>query len=245
MLIHQTKEKLIQMKMAGICKGLEEQQNSPSYQDMSFEQRLGLLVDKEFQLRENRRHTKRLREAKLRLTAQVEDVDYQAPRGLDKSFYLELAAGNWIQGRHNLIINGPTGCGKTFLACALANKSIRDGLRCMYYHFPELLSELAIKKAEGSFQTMLKNLDRRELLIIDDWLREEVTADQAKNILDLFEKRFRTKSVLLTTQIPVSDWHERFKDPTLADAILDRIVHDSYRINLQGDSMRKRTAKLT
>lgn len=142
-------------------------------------------------------------------------------------------------------MTGPTGVGKTYLACALAHKACRDGFRCLYVHFPDLVREMTISKAEGELNGLMRRLGHRDLLIVDDWLREPVSADQARVLLDLVDDRFRRKSTLLATQIPVAEWHARFQDPTTADAVLDRIVHDSHRIELTGDSMRKRTSRLT
>ena len=245
MLIHQTMEKLAQMKLTGLLEGLREQIDNQDLSQLSFEERFGLLVDKEFVLRENRRLTRRLQEARLKIRAEIENIDYQTSRGLDKSFFLELAACSWIHNHHNLIITGPTGIGKTYLACALAHKACREGYRSIYYHFPRLLTDLSISKAEGTYHKLAFTLAKRDLLIIDDWLRDPLTAEQARFILDLFDDRFRNSSTLLSSQFPVSSWHERFKDPTLADAIMDRIVHDSYRLKLKGDSMRKTTSPLT
>ena len=244
MLIQQTMEKLSKMKLTGILAGLQEQLESPSFSSLSFEDRLGLVVDREFQLRENRTMDRRLKETRLRIRAEIEDVDYQAPRNLDKSYFLELAGGSWIAQHHNLILTGPTGCGKTFLACALAHRACRDGLRASYQHFPRLIRELVIANGDGTYHKLANKLAQRDILVIDDWLRDPVTAEQGRLLVDLLDDRFRTKSTLLASQLPVSAWHERFKDPTLADAVLDRIVHDSYRIELNGDSMRKRTSTL-
>ena len=244
MLIQQTMEKLAKMKLTGILAGLQEQMESPNFSSLSFEDRLGLVVDREFLLRENRIVARRVKESKLRLRAEIEDVDYQAPRNLDKAYFLELAGGSWIAHHHNLIIIGPTGCGKTFLACALAHRACRDGLRASYQHFPRLIQELAIANGDGSYPKVAYKYAQRDILVIDDWLRDPVSAEHGRLLVDLLDDRFRTKSTLLTSQLPVSAWHERFKDPTLADAVLDRIVHDSYRIELNGDSMRKRTSKM-
>lgn len=244
-MLYQTMEKLSEMKLTGFLSALREQVDGDGYADMTFEERFGLLVDKEYLLRENRRLTRRFQEAKLKVKAQIEDVDYQAPRGLEKGLFLELAGGAWIQKQHNLIMTGPTGVGKTYLACALAQKACRDGFRCLYSHFPDMVRDMAISKAEGELHAFIRRLGHRDLLIIDDWLRDPVSAEQARILLDLIDERFRTKSILLATQTPVADWHGRFQDPTTADAVLDRIVHDSHRIDLTGDSMRKRTSKLT
>ena len=245
MLNHQTMERLSQMKLTGILEGFKEQLDNPAFSDLAFEERFGLLVDREYLLRDNRRLTRRFQEAHLKVKASVEDVDFHAPRGLDKRLFLELATCGWIGRRHNLVITGPTGSGKTYLACALAQKACREGKRCLYFHFPELLQELNISRAEGSQRLLVRKLATRDLLVIDDWLREPVSAEIARGLADLMDDRFRNKSTLFATQFPVAEWHGRFQDPTLADAVLDRIVHDSYRIELSGDSMRKRTSDLT
>ena len=245
MLHHQTREKLSQMKLSGFLDGLKDQLENPAFKDLDFEERFGLLVDKEYLLRENRRLTRRFQEARLKIKAMVEDVDFQSPRGLDKRLFLELAGGAWIDRSHNLIITGPTGGGKTYLACALAHKACREGQRCLYYHFPDLLRDLGISRAEGTEPLLARKLASRDLLIIDDWLREPINPEMARVLADLMDERFRKKSTLFSTQLPVAEWHGRFQDPTMADAVLDRIVHDSYRIELSGDSMRKRTASLT
>ncbi|WP_449246789.1 IS21-like element helper ATPase IstB [Desulfarculus baarsii] len=245
MMLYQTMEQLAEMKLSGLLAGLREQIEGNDYAELSFEERLALLVDKEYLLRDNRRLTKKLQEARLKVRAQIEDVDFQSPRGLDKKHFLELASGNWLTRKHNLIMTGPTGSGKTYLACALTEKACRSGFRCLYMHFPDLVREMTVARAEGTLQTLVRRWEKRDLLVIDDWLREPLTAEQARCMIDLMDNRFRSKSTLLASQIPVGDWHARFQDPTLADAVLDRIVHDSHRIELQGDSMRKRTSSLT
>ncbi len=233
------------MKLTGLLAGLREQFDGEGYADLSFEERLGLLVDKEYLLRENRRLTRRLQEARLKVKAEVEDVDFQTPRGLNKGFYLELANGGWLRRKHNCTMTGPTGCGKTYLACALAQKACHEGFRCLYIHFSDLLRDMAIARAEGELYGLVRRWGKRDMVIIDDWLREPLTLEQARCVLDLVDDRFRAKPMLLTAQAPISDWHGRFQDPTLADAVLDRILHDSHRIELNGDSMRKKTSSLT
>jgi DNA replication protein DnaC len=245
MLINQTMDKLAQMKLHGLLDGLREQLQSPAYLDMSFEERLGLLVDREHLLRENGRLTRRLQETRLRHKAEMEDVDFLTRRGLEKSAFLDLAGCSWIVHHHNLIISGPTGVGKTYLAGALAHKACREGHRVIYYRFSDFLRELGMSLADGSYPKLAAKIAKRDLLVIDDWLRDPVGPEQSRQIIDLMDDRFRSKSTLLTSQAPVSAWHERFKDPTLADAILDRIVHDAHRLELKGDSMRKNTSPLT
>ena len=245
MLIHQTMDKLARMKLSGLLDGLREQLESPSFRDLSFEERLGLLVDREYLLRENRRLTRRLQETRLKARAELEDVDFTARRGLEKGAFLNLAGCSWIAHHHYLIITGPTGVGKTYLACALAHKACREGHRVIYYRFSDFLRELSMSQADGSYPKLAGKIAKRDLLVVDDWLRDPVSPEHGRQILDLLDERFRNKSTLLTSQAPVPAWHERFKDPTLADAILDRVVHDAHRLELKGDSMRKSTSSLT
>lgn len=245
MRIHQTMEKLAQMKLAGFMEGLREQMDSPGFSDMTFEERLGLLVDREYLLRENRRLTRRLQESRLKGRAEIEDVDYTTSRGLDRGEFLSLAGGEWISRRHNLIITGPTGVGKTYLACALAQKACRDGFRTIYFRFADFLRELQNSLADGSYPKLATKIARRDLLLIDDWLRDPIGPDQSRQILDIFDDRYSVHSTLLTSQVPIPDWHARFKDPTLADAVLDRIIHNAHRLELKGDSMRKKMSDLT
>ncbi|MDD3655082.1 MAG: IS21-like element helper ATPase IstB [Desulfotomaculaceae bacterium] len=245
MLLHQTLEKLTQMRLFGMLSAFKEQLENPQYHDLPFDERFGLIVDREFLRRENQRLHNRLKESRVKMAAESEDVDFQTPRGLQKSFFLEMSGCNWLAQKHNLIITGPTGIGKTYLASALARKACREGYRSVYYHFPNLITEISIAKADGSYPSLVARLAKRHLLVIDDWLRDPLQPDQSRLLLDLIDDRFRQRSTLLTSQLPIAAWHEQFQDATVADAILDRIVYDSYRLELEGGSMRKITSPLT
>jgi DNA replication protein DnaC len=209
------------------------------YQALSFEERLGLLVDKELTDREDRRVSRYLRSAKLRTGAVVEDIDFHRQRGLERSVVLGLAASGWVQAHHNLAIVGPTGAGKTFLACALANSAVRHGHTALYLRAPRMLDELAIARADGRFPRLLATWARTDVLVIDDFLLRPLTPDQAADILEVVEDRSGLRSTVLTSQLPVAMWHDAVGDPTLADAVLDRLLENLQRVELQGDSMRK------
>lgn len=245
MLYHPTLEKLGQLKLSGMRKALLEQSELAELGGLSFEERLGLLVDREITERENRLLNSRLKQAKLRHSAAIEDIDYRTPRGLDKSLVAALATGQWIKERHNVLICGPTGVGKTWLACALAHKACRDGYRVHYLRLPRLFQELTLAKADGRYPKLLSALARIDVVILDDWGLAPFTDEQRRDLLEILEDRHGRRSSLITSQIPLEHWHETINDPTLADAILDRLVHNAYKINLKGDSMRKRKSKLT
>ncbi len=245
MLTHPTLDKLQALKFTGMAEALAEQMNMPDIDTLSFEERLGLLIDREVTARENRRLSSRLRRARLKHNAALEDIDYRQPRGLDKSLIQSLAACRWVTEHLNILITGPTGVGKTWLACALAQKACRKGHTALYLRLPRLLQELAIAKGDGRYPKLLATLAKTEVLILDDWGLAKLTAEQRRDLLEILEDRHGTRSTLATSQLPVDKWHDLIGDPTLADAILDRLVHNAYKINLKGDSMRKRRAKLT
>jgi DNA replication protein DnaC len=226
-------------------KALTEQMTMPESETLSFEERLGLLADREMTERQDRRLKTRLRQARLKHHACVEDLDYRAPRGLDKALMLQLATCRWVREGLNLIINGPTGVGKTWIACALAQKACREGYTALYLRLPRLFEDLSLAHGDGRFTRLMAGFAKTDLIILDDWGLAKFTAEQRRDMLELLDDRHGSRSTVVTSQVPVEHWHEVIGDPTLGDAILDRIVHSAYRINLKGESMRKRRAKLT
>jgi DNA replication protein DnaC len=239
MLNHPTLDKLQELRFTGMAKALTEQMTLPDIDELSFEERLGLLVDREVTEREDRRLTTRLRQAKLKQNACIEDIDFKQPRGLDKSLILDLAQCQWIKRHLNLLITGPTGVGKTWVACALAQKACREGFTSLYLRLPRLLQELPIAKGDGTYTRLMSRLAKVDVLILDDWGLSKLIAEQRRDLLEILEDRHDNRSTIVTSQLPLDQWHHIIGDPTLADAILDRLVHNAYKINLKGESMRK------
>jgi DNA replication protein DnaC len=240
MLNHPTLDKLLALRLTGMAKALSEQMDLPESQALSFEERLGLLVDREMTVRSDRRLTTRLRQAKLRLSASIEDMDSRHPRGLDKSLMLRLASCQWGHDRHNVLITGPTGIGKTWLACALGHKACREGYSVLYLRLPRWLQELPIAKGDGRYPKLMAALAKTALLILDDWGLAPLSDEHRRDVLEILEDRHGRGATIVTSQFPVEHWHDAIGDPTLADAILDRLLHNAYKITLRGDSMRKR-----
>lgn len=244
MLIEQTIDKLLRLNLSGMIGALQEQMAQTQVLDLSFEERLGLLVDREWDTRETRRLGRRLKAARLKQPACVEEIDFRQPRGLDKSVFLSLAGCQWIKAHHNLILSGPTGVGKTFIACALANQACRLGYTALYLRTSRLLDAVTVARADGSYPSLTRKIEKAQLLILDDWGLTPLANDQARDMLDILEDRNQSGSTLIVTQLPVSEWHGRIADPTVADAILDRLIHNAYKIELRGESMRKMRANL-
>jgi len=241
MLNHPTLEKLRALRLTGMADAFQEQLTKP-LPDLDFESRLGLLIEQEWYLRENRRLKRRLVQAKFQQSACIEDIDFKHPRGLNKSNILELARGQWIHQHLNLLITGSTGCGKTYLACALAHKACLTGFTSRYYRLPRLWHELKIAKADGSYSNWLSQIAKINLIILDDWGITAPDEEQRRDLLEILDDRYKQHSTIITSQLPITHWHEHLNDATLADAILDRLVHNSIRIELKGDSLRKNEA---
>lgn len=246
MLSHPTLDKLHELKLTGMVQGmvqaLSEQMQMPEISKISFEERLGLLVDREFTERDQRRLKSRLQRAKLRQSACIEDLDYRPPRGLDKSLMTRLAQGQWIREHLKVLITGPTGIGKTWVACALAQQACRQGFSTLYLRLPRFLQDLTIGKADGRYSKLLTTVSNIDLVLFDDFGMAPLSDEQRRDLLEVIEDRQGWRATLVTSQLPLAHWHEAIGDPTLADAILDRLVHSAYQIALKGDSMRKRLA---
>lgn len=239
-----TVEQLKALRLSGMLEAWSEQQNTSTYHDLGFDERLALLVEREHLRRAQQRLQRRLKQAQLTTTASLSDIDFSVARSLSKSKFLELAQGQWLHQHLQLIIMGPTGVGKTFLASVLADCFCQQGHTVRYFRTSDLLLELKLAKADGSFPKWKRQLATFTLLILDDWLRDPLSPQQARDLLDLLDERYRKAACLFATQLPIPQWHQQIQDPTLADAMLDRIVHDALRLSLKGESMRKLTSQL-
>jgi DNA replication protein DnaC len=238
-LTHPTIDQMHQLGLAGMARAFAELEADPQSDDLSHAEWLALLLDREATDRYERRLRARLRYARLRHQAAVEDVDYRAPRGLDRALFQTMIAGRWIEEAQNLIIEGPAGVGKSWLACALGDKACRDNRSVLYQRGPRMFSDLALARGDGRYPRLMRALGGVKLLILDDWGLEPLGPEQRHDMLEIVEDRYGRGATLITSQIPVDRWHDLIGEPTLADAILDRIVHNAHRLQLKGDSLRK------
>jgi DNA replication protein DnaC len=243
---NQTLQTLRTLRLTGMAEGFEQQQAQPSTHDeLGFDERLALLVDREATYRSNNKVTRLLKAAKLKLQANPEDIDYRHPRGLQKSQFADLLSSHWIHQHHNVLITGPTGCGKTYLGCVLATQACRHGLSVRYFRTSRLLEALNIAHGDGRFIKLIAQLAKTDVLVLDDWGLEKMSLSQRNDVLEIMEDRHGLKSTIVTSQLPVTQWHKAIGDATLADAILDRLLHNSHKLKLKGESMRKVMSELT
>jgi DNA replication protein DnaC len=243
MLTHPTTDRLRELGLAGMARALEEQRRHPETTDLSFEDRMAMLVEREALERDGKRLAARLRFAGLRQQATPEDVDYRAARGLDRALFQTLTSGEWIERHQNLLVTGKTGTGKTWLSCALGHRACRDNRSVLYQRVPRLLEGLGIARGDGRYARTLKNLARVHLLILDDWAITPLTGEQRRDLMEIVDDRHDRASTIITSQVPVDHWHEHIGNPTIADAVLDRLVHGAHRLDIKGDSIRKLKAE--
>jgi DNA replication protein DnaC len=239
MLMNQTIDKLNHMKLFGFIKGLDEQKANPEVSALSFEERISLLIDREMAERENRQLIRLLKEARLKIPATLEDLDYNASRGLDRATVAGLSSFDWLEQHHNIVICGATGTGKTYLSCAFGNGACRKGYRTFYLRLPKLFEELKMARVDGSYMRFMARIGRARLLILDDLGLSVLTDTESKDLLEVIEECSGKCAIIVAGQLPIENWHQALGNPTVADAILDRLVHNSYKFNLKGGSMRR------
>lgn len=241
----QTLTRLRDLRLPGMATALTQQTEQPgAYDPLPFLDRLALLVESECLQREQRKQDRLIRQARFKLRARLQDIDYEHPRNLQRTQLTQLAQGEWLQRAHNLLITGPCGSGKTFIACALGHQACRQGVSTRYYRLARLLLALTQAKADGSYHKLLHQLARTGLLIIDDWGMDTLNTAQRHDLMHIMDDRYHTGSTLMASQLPVDQWYATIDDNTLADAILDRLIHNAHRLTLKGESMRKQQASI-
>ena len=240
MMIHPTIDHMRTLRLFGMARALETQFELKEARELGFEERLGLLLDAEMVARENKSLETRLKSAKLRLSASLEDLELRASRGLDRSVITALAACDWVQSKQNILITGPTGAGKTYVGCALAQKACRLGFSVAYFRAPVLFQDLSVSKADGRYTRLLASITKRQLIVLDDFALSPLTDEQRRDLLEILEHRYEASSTIIASQLPLDHWHDVIGDPTIADAILDRVIHNAHPLNLKGESMRKK-----
>jgi len=243
MLNQQTFDKLHAMKLHGLADAFRAQLETTETGQLSFEERFALLVDQQWLWKENRALARRLRAAHLKELGVIEDVDYHHPRGLDRQLVRTLSSSDWVRQHQSVLLLGPTGIGKSWLACALAQKACRDGFSVLHKRTSELFRELAVAHADGSIGRLLLRLSRIDVLLLDDFAMAPLKDAERRDFLEICDDRYQRRSLILTSQMPVAHWHEQIGDPTIADSILDRLIHNAYRIELKGESLRKKRRK--
>lgn len=242
MLIKPTQERLRAMRLSGMAEAFATQMEDTGAAQLSFEERFSLMVDHEWLARQNRALQRRLKEARLGQQACLEDIDYKHQRGLDRALVRSLSSSQWVTSHHNLLICGPTGVGKSFLGCAFAHKAVRDGFTVLYLRASRLFQNLSLARADGSLRELLRKIARADVLVVDDWAMHPMSETERRDFLEICEERYERRSTVLTSQFPIAQWHKQIGDPTIADSILDRLVHNAYRIELNGESLRKAKA---
>ena len=245
MLAQPTLQTLRSLKLSGMADAFAQQLEQPTMHDLSFEERFALLVDREVTHRENRRLQRLLQQARLKQSACVEDINYQHHRGLQKSQMAALITCDWIRAHQHLLITGPTGAGKSWLACALGHQACRQGLSVRYERTPRLLDQFRLARGEGTLQKQLAQVAKTDLLILDDFGLRPLSQVERLDLLEVIEDRYQTRATLITSQLPVEHWHDYINDPTVADALLDRLLHNAHRLPLKGESLRKKGTSLT
>lgn len=244
MLTHPLLDKLRQLRCQGMLESLQEQLQQPDMQSLGFEDRVSLMIDREWWFRENNRIKNRLKNASLRQTASMEDIDYDPSRGLSKAVMQTLSSCQWIRENQNILLMGPTGTGKSFIASALGHKACLEGFTVRYMRCPRLFQELAVAKGDGRYLKLIQQISKSQVLILDDWGVSPMDDGNRRDLLEILDDRHQRTSTIVTSQLPLKHWHDLIGDPTLADAILDRLIHNAHKVELKGESMRKKKSKL-